>query len=242
MIFETQMAARPSQTTYPAESNRAGSEVVHHHRGPAGAGRGRACWWDGRDDGGLAEVTAGWDEAALRARVLADLRRLTAGDRREAAARRRLLDGIANLPHPFDRQAGPVHVTGSGIVTGPRGVLLHLHRRLGMWLQPGGHLEPGETPWEAAIRESVEETGLTLRFAGDREPALFHIDVHPAGAHLHLDLRYLLEADDQDPDPPLGESQEVRWFRLEEALAIADPGLAGALRRLRPAASGRRQP
>lgn len=126
-------------------------------------------------------------------------------------------------------------MTGSAIVVGPRGVVLHRHRRLGIWLQPGGHLDSGEAPWEAALREAVEETGLRLRYAR-RPPRLVHLDVHPAAdGHIHLDLRYLLLAGAADPQPPPGESQEVRWFSWDEALAIADPGLAGALRKLRPA-------
>ena len=54
------------------------------------------------------------------------------------------------------------------LIIGPRGVVLHRHKRLGLWLQPGGHLEPGETPWEAAARESIEETGLQVYWPRDR--------------------------------------------------------------------------
>jgi NUDIX domain len=41
-------------------------------------------------------------------------------------------------------------------------VLLHWHRRLGLWLPPGGHIDPGELPDEAAVRETLEETGLAI--------------------------------------------------------------------------------
>ncbi|GAC1653451.1 MAG: hypothetical protein NVS9B1_02720 [Candidatus Dormibacteraceae bacterium] len=134
------------------------------------------------------------------------------------------------MPQPFDRDADPTHVTASAIITGVRGTILHRHRRLGIWLQPGGHLDPDEDPEAAALREAIEETGLQLRHP-DTGPEFIHLDVHQAAAaHLHLDLRYLLLAEDADPDPPAGESQEVRWFSWEEALAVADPGLVGALR------------
>ena len=151
-------------------------------------------------------------------------------DLRERRSRLRLLEAVERLPGPFARLAGPVHVTGSAIVVGPRGVVLHRHKRMGIWLQPGGHLEPGETPWHAARREAAEETGLVLRHPG-AGPRLVHVDVHPAPfRHVHLDLRYVLLARDGDPRPAAGESQDVRWFTWPEALALADDGLAGALR------------
>ena len=48
--------------------------------------------------------------------------------------------------------------------------------------------------------------------------------------HTHLDLRYLLVGDESDPCPAPGESQEVAWFSWEEAEAMADEALVGALR------------
>ena len=74
-------------------------------------------------------------------------------------ARVRILEGLVGLPRPFDQEADPVHVTGSAVVVGRRGTVLHLHKRLHRWMQPGGHIDPGEAPWEAARRESEEETG-----------------------------------------------------------------------------------
>jgi len=140
---------------------------------------------------------------------------------------------LARLARPFDEAAGPIHVTASAIVVGPQGVLLLRHRRLGIWVQPGGHLEPGEMPADAAAREAAEETGLALRHPAGG-PALVHVDVHPGGrGHTHLDLRWLLLAEGT-PRPPPGESQDVSWFSWDEALARADPGLAGALHALRP--------
>jgi 8-oxo-dGTP pyrophosphatase MutT (NUDIX family) len=151
-------------------------------------------------------------------------------DLRERRSRLRLLAALDRLPRPFARLAGPEHVTGSAIVTGPRGVVLHRHKRMGTWLQPGGHLEPGEAPWQAAGREASEETGLPLRHPAGG-PRLVHVDVHAApGGHLHLDLRYLLVAPDRDPSPPAGESPDARWFAWPEALATADEGLVAALK------------
>ncbi len=176
----------------------------------------------------------------LRRRVRADVAARSPVDAREATSIDRFLTAFDSLVEPFSRVSDPVHVTGSGIVTGRRGVVLLRHRRLGVWLQPGGHIDPGETPWDAARRESEEETGLAVAFTDvlpDGVPLLVHVDVHAGGkGHTHLDLRYLLEAGDDDPDPPPEESQEVGWFDWPEAIERADDGLRGALRALRPPA------
>jgi 8-oxo-dGTP pyrophosphatase MutT (NUDIX family) len=153
-------------------------------------------------------------------------------DLRERRSRLRLLDALARLPRPFERLGGPTHVTGSAILVGRRGVVLHRHKRMGIWLQPGGHVEPRETPWDTARREVGEEIGLPGRHPAGG-PRLVHVDLHRAPmGHVHLDLRYLLLASEDDPRPPPGESPDARWFGWSEALGVADPGLASALRRL----------
>jgi len=155
-------------------------------------------------------------------------------DDREAASLAQFRVEFARLASPFDEHADLTHVTGSAIVVGPGGVVLHRHKRLGIWLQPGGHIEAGETPWQAALREAHEETGLEVRHAGGA-PLLVHADVHPGPrGHTHLDLRYLLEARSETLAPLPGESQAVRWFTWDDAMAVADPGLVGALRAVRP--------
>jgi len=164
-----------------------------------------------------------------------ELRRAVAGfdaaTPRELRSRARFLAELDRLSDPFDRTADPVHVTGSAIVLGPRGTVLHWHKRIGGWLQPGGHVDPGETPSQTALRETHEETGLAVRHP-DGGPRLVHLDVHPAGPHVHLDLRYLLVSEDAEPAPAPGESPDVRWFTFDDAIAIADPALVDGLRRV----------
>jgi 8-oxo-dGTP pyrophosphatase MutT (NUDIX family) len=181
----------------------------------------------------------------LRARIRDDVAMREPVDEREAASIERFLALYDTLDDPFDQECGPVHVTGSAIVVGPRGVVLLEHKRLGIWLQPGGHIDPGETPWEGALREAAEETGLDVGFAlpsgdgpsvsDDGVPPLVHVDVHDGGrGHTHLDLRYVVDGGDADPSPPADESQKIGWFTWPDAIELADPGLRGALIALQP--------
>jgi len=167
--------------------------------------------------------------ADLVARVLAEVAARAPVDERERVSIAEVLATVPRLDRPFDVDADPVHVTGSAFVVGPRGIVLLRHRRLGIWVQPGGHVDPGESPWEAALREAVEETGLPVEPLGP-VPELAHVDVHPGGrGHTHLDLRYLFTAGTAEPDPPAGESQEVGWFAWADAPAVAEPALGTIL-------------
>ena len=177
------------------------------------------------------------NEAVVVTQLRASIRRQVPVDERHEVSKRQFLDALDDLDHPLDQHADPTHVTASAIVVGPRGTVLHRHKRLGLWLQPGGHIDPGELPEEAVLREVREETGLSVRHPAEG-PNLFHVDVHPAGAHLHLDLRYVVRGDDSDPRPGPGESPHARWFTWVEALDVADAALVGALRALAPREQG----
>ncbi len=174
----------------------------------------------------------------LRERIAHAVARRRPVDARERQSIARFAEAYPRLADPFSASADPVHVTASAIVLAdppsPRhGVVLHKHRRLGLWMQPGGHVDPGETPWDAARRETVEETGLPVALA--RGNHLLHVDVHPGPrGHNHLDLRYLATAPPQPPAPPEGESQDVGWFGWRDAIRRAEIGVEGVLRALQP--------
>jgi 8-oxo-dGTP pyrophosphatase MutT (NUDIX family) len=189
-----------------------------------------------------------WPRSLLIAELIAQVEARDPVDDRERRSIEQILIELDRLIDPFSEHADPVHLTASGIVTGERGVLLLKHRRLGIWVQPGGHIDAGETPWEAALREVYEETGLRVQLSGvpdagvPQEQGVYrvdHVDVHPGPrGHTHLDLRYLMVAGidggSTDPCPPPEESQEVEWLGWEQAIERADPGLKGALIALRP--------
>jgi len=155
-------------------------------------------------------------------------------DEREVESLHIFRDSVVRLVDPCSEHADPTHVTASALVVAWRGTVLHLHKRLNIWLQPGGHVGMSETFQQAAIRELIEETGLAVSHPA-AGPMFFHLDVHPGPrGHTHLDLRYLLLADgDADPTPGPGESPHVRWFSWDEAAAVADAGLVGAVARAR---------
>lgn len=197
-----------------------------------------------RDDSGVVcrsscvGVRVTTTDDALRDHVRASVLSRTPVDEREERSIVEFIEHFDRLERPFSEHAHHVHVTGSGIVVGARGVLLLKHKRLGFWLQPGGHVDDGETPWGAALRETGEETGIEVTFGGsvggDGIPELLHVDVHEGGrGHLHLDLRYLIDAGDADPAPPADESQEIGWFDWETAVGMSDHGLVGILTSVR---------
>jgi 8-oxo-dGTP pyrophosphatase MutT (NUDIX family) len=146
---------------------------------------------------------------------------------------------LAGQDDPFARTTLPRHFTASALVvdlTSGR-LLLHEHRRLRLWLQPGGHVEDGERPEDAALRETREETGVAAVHPPSG-PILVHLDEHLGpDAHVHLDLRFLLHARADAPHAP-GEAVEngaavLRWVVDDELEALTDLSLRRAVAGLR---------
>ena len=157
--------------------------------------------------------------------------RIAPVDERESSSITRTLNRLTWPGDVFSEELDSHHLTASAFVVSRRGVLLHRHRRLGIWVQPGGHVDAGETPEVAALRETLEETGLRARHL--ESPCLFHVDVHPGPrGHTHYDLRYLVLAPPDDPSPPQGESPDVYWFDFPAAKVRGEPSLGPALAKL----------
>lgn len=170
-----------------------------------------------------------WAESLLQ-----QVRQHRAADALEEQHRRAFLELLA-LPGDTSARShfAPGHVTASVYVVDPATatLLLHHHRRLDRWLQMGGHLEPGETPQEAALREGREESGLSdLRLVTD---AIVDLDVHfiPAAkgepGHHHYDVRYIATtAVPQSIAMDDAESKGLAWLALDRAETLMQEAAA----------------
>ncbi len=166
-----------------------------------------------------------------RVQALSDqLRGYSPADEVEERHQREMIE-LLGTSDPFSRDGfEPGHFTASCFIVDASGrLLLHHHRRLGRWMQMGGHIEPGETAVEAALREGMEESGLgDLRLAAD---SILDLDVHaiPSGKgepdHRHFDVRYLArtstpEAIRMDEK----ESMRLAWVDLPRASSLMGIG------------------
>ena len=128
------------------------------------------------------------------------------------------------------------------VVDGDSTLLLY-HKKLQMWLPPGGHIDPGETPDEAVRREVREETGLEVEIVPDDGPsgpsdpgvATLHRprivqlqDIpDPKGFHQHIDLIYFCRPVGGRLNPAEAELEALRWFTYEE---LADGAITHEVR------------
>ncbi|MDO5644263.1 MAG: NUDIX domain-containing protein [Dermabacter sp.] len=150
-------------------------------------------------------------------------------------------------PAFFLKADTPEHFTASGIVVDASGtfVALHFHRKVGAWLQFGGHLEPGERSFEqAALREVREESGLADLTRMGPGPVVLHPRALGSGFAVcreHWDVQYLFRASLTPRHATDGlrlssESSDLAWFPLDalpgDLIADLRPTLAGPVRAL----------
>ena len=122
------------------------------------------------------------------------------------------------------------HFTATGFVfNSDDKVLMIKHKKLGVWLPPGGHIDENELPCDAVRREIFEETGIRARVisaadalpnSGCRELALpmeiLLEDIEGDGTHNHIDMIYLCRADDGSLRPQTAEIDDIGWFAVAE--------------------------
>ncbi|WP_329743495.1 NUDIX hydrolase [Dyella sp. A6] len=138
-------------------------------------------------------------------------------------------------PDVFHRHHRTGHFTGSAWLVSADGerVLLMHHRKLGRWLQPGGHADGEADLAGVALREAQEETGVAgLQVLG----GIFDIDRHRIPArgdepeHWHYDVRYVVCAGDDERFHINHEAHALAWRPVAEV--ANDPALDASLRRM----------
>jgi 8-oxo-dGTP pyrophosphatase MutT (NUDIX family) len=135
---------------------------------------------------------------------------------------------VKQNPDCFERYLLIGHVTGSAWILDKshQFTLLTHHRKLDKWFQTGGHCDGDSDVLNVALKEAQEETGLSdIQIIS---PNIFDIDIHEiperkgVPAHLHYDVRFLLEADMNQPFTVSSESTDLAWVALSEVSKLND--------------------
>lgn len=135
----------------------------------------------------------------------------------------------------FSRECTAAHMSASAwVVNQSRDkVLMAYHNIYDSWAWTGGHADGEEDLLKVAVREVMEETGVTAVRPVTED--IFSLEVLTVNghekkgtyvsSHLHLNVTYLLEADDREVlHEKADENSAVGWFGLEECLkAVSEP-------------------
>lgn len=149
-------------------------------------------------------------------------------DERESSHKSAMLSFVQKHHNFYQRSLAAGHITGSAWIVNPvltHTLMLH-HKKLDRWLQPGGHVEADAEIAATALREAQEETGITSFKTISN--AIFDIDIHTIPAnknepeHQHYDIRFLLQAELNAIPLTSDESNDVKWFPLDQVAAIND--------------------
>lgn len=114
-------------------------------------------------------------------------------------------------------------------------LMLHFHKKLGMYLQFGGHIELDETPWMAVSHEILEESGydiadLNLLQPPQRVRSVSGVKLHPvpvssgtyifSDTHFHTDIAYVFTTDSEPKQT--SESDEFKYVSRQELASDAE--------------------
>lgn len=134
----------------------------------------------------------------------------------------RIRDFVEREPACFERATVEGHITGSAWILDharTHALLVH-HKKLGFWLQPGGHADGESDVMAVAWREAREESGI--EGLEPLSPEIFDVDVHeiPARknepAHFHFDVRFAFVAPPGAEPVVSEESNDVRFVARDE--------------------------
>lgn len=144
-------------------------------------------------------------------------------------------DFLGASPAAFERSHPPGHFTGSAWLVSADGerVLLTHHRKLGRWLQLGGHADGDADLARVALREAEEESGLVDL---EVQAEIFDLDRHAIPArgadpeHWHYDVRFVVRATGSEDFAVGEESLDLAWKPVAEI--AADPAMDESMRRM----------
>lgn len=155
--------------------------------------------------------------------LISQLQALSTHDTQEVEMIQRMIHFINTHPNPMDQKLEVGHLTGSAwIVNKERTKALFTHHaKLGMWLQLGGHAESqDQSIRDTAIREAQEESGLkSVKLLSEN---ILSIDIHMIPErkgfpdHLHYDVQFLFEADENESLEISEESKDLKWIAFDE--------------------------
>lgn len=173
--------------------------------------------------------------AAIDAALVAELAAYAARWPDEAGTVALFRELLGDAQDPFRRERLAGHFTASCWLVDRRGerVLLTHHRKLGLWLQLGGHADGERDLRIAALKEALEESGLPdLRMEG----GVFDLDRHwipehkGVQAHWHYDVRYVVRAGEDEAYVVSEESHDLAWRAIAEL--AQDAGSDPSVRRM----------
>lgn len=161
--------------------------------------------------------------------IIDDIRNYRPCNEQEQRDKEIILSFLANNPDAFLRSNLMAHMTASAWITNSRRdkVIMVYHKLYGSWAWTGGHADGEEDLLKVALKEAREETGAEhIKPVSEDIYSLEILTVNGhekrgeyVPSHLHLNVTYLLEADEDDalkvcPE----ENSAVAWYSLEEAL------------------------
>lgn len=146
----------------------------------------------------------------------------------ETHFKQEMIEFVNQNPDCFERSLLIGHITGSAWIVDKsrKFTLLTHHRKLDKWFQTGGHCDGDSDVLNVAMKEAMEETGLTDIQAINAN--IFDIDIHEiperkgVPTHLHYDVRFLLEADMNEPLIISSESSDLAWIELSKVSQLND--------------------
>ncbi len=161
--------------------------------------------------------------------LLSSLEAYSADGLLERNHKREMISFLKNNDTCFERSCWRGHFTASAWVVNSEEthILLMHHRKLGIWVQLGGHADGDKNLLAVSMKEVWEESGIKTRPITDK---IFDISIHHIPEyeldkeHYHYDVRFLLKSTGNDTIVKNEESIDIRWFQAnEECLPTKNP-------------------